>query len=39
VSEGKNCPAEVPMILKIELDREEDGRWMAEVIDINIRTG
>jgi predicted RNase H-like HicB family nuclease len=22
------------MILKIELDREEDGRWMAEVIDI-----
>jgi len=27
------------MILKIELDREEDGRWMAEVIDINIRTG
>jgi predicted RNase H-like HicB family nuclease len=22
------------MILKIELDKEEDGRWIAEVIDI-----
>ena len=22
------------MILTIELDREEDGRWMAEVVDI-----
>jgi predicted RNase H-like HicB family nuclease len=22
------------MILRIELDKEEDGRWMAEVIDI-----
>jgi predicted RNase H-like HicB family nuclease len=22
------------MVLKIELDQEEDGRWIAEVIDI-----
>ena len=22
------------MILTIELDREEDGRWIAEVVDI-----
>ena len=34
MSEGQNCATEVPMILRIELDKEEDGRWMAEVIDI-----
>ena len=27
-------PPQVLMVLKIELDQEEDGRWIAEVIDI-----
>lgn len=28
-----NCYA-APMKLKIELEREEDGRWIAEVVDL-----
>jgi predicted RNase H-like HicB family nuclease len=31
---GRITDQEVRMILTIELDQEEDGRWIAEVIDI-----
>jgi len=31
---GRINAQEVLMILTIELDQEEDGRWIAEVVDI-----
>jgi predicted RNase H-like HicB family nuclease len=33
-SERKNGRTEVVLVLTIELDQEEDGRWIAEVVDI-----
>jgi predicted RNase H-like HicB family nuclease len=32
--ESRITAQEVLMILTIELDQEEDGRWIAEVVDI-----
>jgi predicted RNase H-like HicB family nuclease len=32
--EGRITAQEVLMILTLELDQEEDGRWIAEVVDI-----
>ena len=32
--EGRITGQEVLMILTIEIDQEEDGRWIAEVVDI-----
>ena len=32
--EGRITDQEVLMILTIEIDQEEDGRWIAEVVDI-----